>query len=62
MAEIRREVKPIEVSYLCDECNNGYVHEHPESKTEANHHCVICGHEYQFDGIVYPRIVFVPID
>ena len=25
MAEIKREVRPVEVSYLCDECNQGML-------------------------------------
>ena len=48
MGEIRRVVQPIEVNYICDQCEHGMMHkvgEMDESTGDIPHKCVICGHQ-----------------
>ncbi len=61
MPEVRRDVKPVEVNYLCDKCESGMVICTDQSSASAKrpHKCVICGEHYEFDKI-YPKIVYVP--
>lgn len=63
MAELRREVKPVEINYLCDKCGKGMVIKlEGDATDEKNHQCVICGEGYHFNGKGYPRIVYVPAE
>ena len=63
MPELRREVKPIEVNYLCDKCEKGMVIKKSQvDDSEHNHQCVICGEQYSFSGKGYPRVIYRPVE
>ena len=65
MPEIKREVRPVEVSYLCDACGKGMMSRSGEMdpKTgDIEHSCVICDHTQVFQWREYPRIDHIGID
>lgn len=51
MPEARRPVKPIEINYICDECENGLMQQSGAMDPESGlipHKCVICSSEQSF--------------
>ena len=65
MAEIKREVKTIEVAYQCDACSQGMMAKTGEMdpKTgEIEHRCMICDHHQTFKWRAYPRIDHIGLD
>lgn len=59
MPEIKREVVPLEVNYVCDSCGKGMLEKVSEMnpKTgEIKHQCMICSEEKVFKWKSYPRI------
>lgn len=62
MPEVRMEVLPIEVNYLCDACGNGMMAARGEMDPETGdieHRCVICDHAQTFKWRPYPHIDYV---
>jgi hypothetical protein len=48
MPEIKREVRPVEVNYICDACGQGMMARSGEMdpKTgDIEHRCLICDHQ-----------------
>jgi uncharacterized cysteine cluster protein YcgN (CxxCxxCC family) len=65
MPEVKREVRPIEVNYLCDACGQGMLSRvgvADPATGEIEHRCLICDHQQTFVGEHYPRIDHVGID
>ena len=65
MAEIKREVKTIEVTYQCDACGQGMMARTGEMdpKTgEIEHRCMICDHQQTFKWREYLRIDHIGLD
>lgn len=65
MPEIKREVRPIEINYLCDGCEQGMMTKSGEMDPKTGdipHKCLICNHEQVFQWRAYPRIDHVGID
>lgn len=65
MPELKREVRTIEVNYVCDKCGHGMMHKSGELNEETGdvpHKCVICSHEQVFQWENYPRIDYLGMD
>ncbi len=65
MPEIKREVRPVEVSYLCDACGQGFMErcgERDPQTGETEHRCLICDHQQVFQWREYPRIDHIGLD
>ncbi len=65
MAEQKREVKTVEVTYLCDACGQGMMSSVGEMNRETGdqeHRCVICDHSQVFKWVSYPHIEHVGLD
>ncbi|KZX58239.1 type II citrate synthase [Halioglobus sp. HI00S01] len=65
MPEIKREVRPVEVNYLCDKCNQGMMAQcgsMDETSGDIEHRCLICDHKQTFQWRAYPRIDYVGAD
>ncbi len=65
MAEVKREVRPVEVNYLCDACGQGMMAQSgpldPDTG-DIEHKCLICNHQQTFQWRAYPRIDHVGLD
>ena len=51
MPEIQREVRPIEVNYVCDACGKGMMSAcgDMDPRTGAiDHRCLICNHQHSY--------------
>lgn len=65
MPEIKREVRPVEVNYLCDSCNQGMMARCGETDAETGnieHRCLICDHSQTFKWREYPRVDYLGLD
>lgn len=65
MPEIKREVRPIEVNYVCDACGKGMMSQSGPMNEETGaieHSCLICNHKQTFQWRPYPRIDHVGVD
>jgi DNA-directed RNA polymerase subunit RPC12/RpoP len=65
MPEIKREVRPVEVSYLCDACGKGMMSSTGDmdpASGEIQHRCLICDHQQTFKWNAYPRIEHLGLD
>ena len=65
MPEVRQEVRPVEVAYVCDSCGKGMMNAISEMDPESGdteHQCVICGHEQTFKWRPYPHIDYIAMD
>ena len=65
MAEIKREVRPVEVNYVCDACEKDMMTKSGEMDMqtgEIEHSCLICDHRQSFRWRSYPRIDYVGLD
>ncbi len=65
MPEIKREVKTVEINYVCDECGYGMmlqVAPRNEETGEVPHECAICGHGQIFKGVTYPHIAYLDVE
>lgn len=65
MPETKREVRPVEVTYLCDECGQGMMARSGEmdpATGDIEHRCVICNHQQTFQWREYPRIDHIGLD
>ncbi len=65
MPEQKREVRPIEVNYVCDACGQGMMTAcgDMDRKTGAiDHRCLICDHQQVFAWRPYPRIEHIGLD
>ena len=65
MPEQKREVKTVEVTYLCDACGKGMmtsVGVADKTTGETEHRCVICDHSQMFKWVSYPHIEYVGLD
>jgi hypothetical protein len=65
MPELKREVTPIEVTYICDACSQGTMEKIGEMDPQSGdieHQCLICEHKQTFQWRHYPRIEHVGID
>ena len=65
MPEIKREVRPIEVNYVCDTCDQGMMVRSGEMDPvsgDIEHRCLICNHLQSFQWREYPRIVHIGLD
>ncbi len=65
MPEVKREVKPIEVNYICDSCEKGMMEAVGEMDPETGeweHRCLICDARQTFKWHRYPRIVHIALD
>ncbi len=65
MPEIKREVRPVEVSYLCDGCGQGFMErcsERDPQSGETEHRCLICDHRQHFAGKGYPHVEYLDMD
>jgi len=65
MPEVKREVRPIEVNYVCDACGNGMLAKAGEANPQSGeiaHRCMICNHAQSFVGVHYPRIDYIGAD
>ncbi len=65
MPELKREVRPVEVSYLCDSCGQGMMERCGEmnpASGDIEHRCLICDHRQTFKWLSYPRVEHVGMD
>ncbi|MFV0276523.1 MAG: type II citrate synthase [Parahaliea sp.] len=65
MPEMKREVRPVEVNYVCDACGNGMMARSGDTdpKTgDTQHRCMICDHRQVFKWCEYPRIDHIGLD
>lgn len=65
MPELKREVRPVEVNYLCDSCEQGMMIQSGEmdpTTGDIPHKCLICEHEQVFQWRPYPRIDHIGLD
>jgi DNA-directed RNA polymerase subunit RPC12/RpoP len=65
MPEVKREVRPVEVNYICDVCGKGMMSRSGEIETktgEIEHRCLICNHQQTFQWREYPRVDYVGVD
>lgn len=65
MPEVKQEVKPIEVNYLCDSCGKGMMAscgDMDATTGDIEHRCLICDHRQTFQWRAYPRIDHIDID
>ena len=65
MPEVKQEVRPIEVNYICDACGKGMmspVGEMDPTSGDIEHHCMICNHKQTFQWRPYPRIDHVEVE
>ena len=65
MPEVRKTVVPVEVTYICDACNQGMMEligSINRETGEAEHECLICEHRQTFQWTHYPRIEHMEID
>ena len=65
MPEVKQEVRPIEVNYICDACGKGMmspVGEMDPTSGDIEHQCLICNHEQTFQWRPYPRIDHVEVE
>ena len=65
MPEMKREVRTVEVTYLCDACGKGFMSRSGEIDQESGdieHSCLICDHKQVFQWREYPRIDHVGLD
>lgn len=65
MPEVKREVRPVEVNYVCDSCGQGMMAQSgpldPETG-DIEHKCLICDHQQTFQWRSYPRIDHIGFD
>jgi hypothetical protein len=65
MPEVKREVRPIEINYVCDACSQGMMSRSGEMDPvtgEIEHRCLICDHQQTFRWLEYPRIAHIGLD
>jgi hypothetical protein len=65
MPELKQEVRPIEVNYVCDACGQGMMAAAGEMDPvsgDIDHRCMICDHQQVFQWRPYPRIDHVGLD
>ncbi|TGD72993.1 type II citrate synthase [Mangrovimicrobium sediminis] len=65
MPEVKREVRPIEVNYVCDACGQGMMSQSGAMDPQTGdieHSCMICNHKQTFQWRPYPRIDHIGID
>jgi hypothetical protein len=65
MPEIKVNVRPVEVNYVCDACGKGMmaaVGEMDPKSGDIGHHCLICDHEQTFQWRPYPHIDYVELE
>ncbi|MCB1699407.1 MAG: type II citrate synthase [Pseudomonadales bacterium] len=65
MPEVKREVRPVEVNYVCDACDQGMMSRCGDMDAitgDIAHRCLICNHEQIFQWREYPRIVHIGLD
>jgi hypothetical protein len=65
MPEVRQEVRPIEINYICDGCGKGMMSpagEMDPSSGDIKHQCLICDHVQTFKWRPYPRIDYVDVE
>jgi len=65
MPEVKREVRPVEVNYVCDACGQGMMNQSGpmDAQTgEIEHRCLICNHQQIFQWRPYPRIDHVGLN
>jgi hypothetical protein len=64
MPELKQEVRPVQVNYVCDACGKGMMSPRGEMDPvtgDIEHHCLICDHEQAFQWRAYPRIDYVEV-
>ncbi len=65
MPEVKREVRPVEVNYVCDGCGQGMMSPSGEPDTttgDIEHRCLICDDKQTFKWRQYPRIEYIGLD
>jgi hypothetical protein len=65
MPELKREVRPVEVNYVCDACGNGMMTPCGEMDPKTgniDHRCMICDHQQVFQWRPYPRIEHIGME
>ncbi len=65
MPEVKREVRPVEVNYVCDACGQGMMAQSGQLDQETGnieHSCLICDHKQNFQWRSYPRIDHIGFD
>ena len=65
MSEVKREVRSVEVNYLCDACGQGMMTKCGDRDSvtgDIEHRCLICDHMQTFKWKSYPRIEHVGLD
>ncbi|MFT6958104.1 MAG: putative cysteine cluster protein YcgN (CxxCxxCC family) [Halieaceae bacterium] len=65
MAENKREVRTIEVTYLCDACGQGMMAKTGDMDPQTGdieHRCMICDHVQIFKWQEYPRFEHIGLD
>lgn len=65
MPEIKREVRPVEVNYICDACGTGMMSRNGDMDPKTGdtpHRCMICDHVQVFQWREYPRIEYLGLD
>jgi DNA-directed RNA polymerase subunit RPC12/RpoP len=53
MPEVKREVRPVEVTYICDACGQGMMSRSGEmdpKSGDVEHRCLICNHQQTSDS------------
>ncbi len=65
MPETKREVRPVEVNYICDACGQGMMSRCSEPDTasgDIEHRCLICDNRQTFKWREYPHIEHIGLD
>jgi hypothetical protein len=65
MPVVKRPVKPVEVTYVCDGCGQGMLEHDGAMDAESgaqDHRCLICDHRQTFFWERYPRIDHIGVD
>ena len=65
LAEIKREVRTIEVTYQCDACGQGMMAKTGDMDKQTGdieHRCMICDHAQMFQWQEYPRYDHIGLD
>lgn len=65
MPEVKREVRPVEINYVCDACGQGMMSQSgpmDEATGNIEHRCLICNHQQTFQWRAYPRIDHVGVN
>lgn len=65
MPELKREVRPVEINYVCDACGQGMMSASgtmDPTSGDIEHRCLICDHQQVFQWYSYPRVEHIGLE